>query len=43
MKKESKNLIIFLAATFVWTWARYAPIKVQEPESTKSIQPMLSH
>lgn len=26
MNKESKNLIIFLVATFVWTWACYAPI-----------------
>lgn len=26
MNKETKNLIIFLTATFVWTWAWYAPI-----------------
>jgi membrane protease YdiL (CAAX protease family) len=26
MKKETKNLVIFLVATFVWTWAWYAPI-----------------
>jgi uncharacterized protein len=26
MLKETKNLILFFAATFVWTWACYAPI-----------------
>ena len=26
MHKEMKNLIIFLVATFMWTWAWYAPI-----------------
>ena len=26
MSKENRNLIIFLALTFVWTWAFYAPI-----------------
>jgi len=26
MHKEMKNLIIFLVATFMWTWACYAPI-----------------
>ena len=26
MNKETKNLIIFLVATFAWTWACYAPI-----------------
>lgn len=26
MNKQTKNLLIFLAATFVWTWAFYAPI-----------------
>jgi membrane protease YdiL (CAAX protease family) len=26
MNKETRNLVIFLVATFVWTWACYAPI-----------------
>lgn len=26
MSKETRNLILFLAATFIWTWAFYAPI-----------------
>lgn len=26
MNKQTKNLLIFLAATFAWTWAFYAPI-----------------
>lgn len=26
MNKQTKNLLIFLAVTFVWTWAFYAPI-----------------
>jgi hypothetical protein len=25
MKKEGRNLVIFLLATFVWTWAFYTP------------------
>jgi uncharacterized protein len=26
MNKETKNLVIFLIATFIWTWVCYAPI-----------------
>ena len=28
MSKESRNLMIFFVATFVWTWAFYIPIVV---------------
>lgn len=28
MSKETRNLIIFFVATFVWTWAWYAPIAI---------------
>ncbi len=28
MNKQTKNLLIFLALTFVWTWAFYTPIAV---------------
>jgi uncharacterized protein len=28
MKKETRNLILFFVATFVWTWACYAPIAI---------------
>ena len=28
MKKETRNLVIFLVATFFWTWACYTPIAV---------------
>jgi uncharacterized protein len=28
MKNESRNLVIFLVATFIWTWACYTPIAV---------------
>jgi membrane protease YdiL (CAAX protease family) len=28
MKKETRNLIIFLVATFIWTWTCYTPIAV---------------
>jgi membrane protease YdiL (CAAX protease family) len=28
MHKETRNLLIFFAATFLWTWAFYAPIAV---------------
>jgi uncharacterized protein len=28
MKKENRELLIFLTATFVWTWACYTPIAV---------------
>jgi hypothetical protein len=26
MSKQTKNLLIFIAATLVWTWACYTPI-----------------
>jgi hypothetical protein len=26
MRKETKNLVIFFVATFIWTWAFYIPI-----------------
>lgn len=28
MKKETRNLLLFFVATFVWTWACYAPIAI---------------
>ncbi len=28
MKKETRNLILFFAATFIWTWAFYIPIVI---------------
>ena len=28
MKKETCNLIVFLVATFIWTWAFYIPIVI---------------
>ena len=28
MDKQTKNLLIFFAATFVWTWAFYTPIAI---------------
>jgi len=28
MKKETRNLILFFVATFVWTWACYTPIAI---------------
>ena len=28
MDKQTKNLLIFFAATFVWTWAFYTPISI---------------
>jgi uncharacterized protein len=28
MKKETRNLVIFFLATFIWTWACYAPIAI---------------
>lgn len=28
MSKESRNLLIFFIATFIWTWAFYAPIAI---------------
>jgi hypothetical protein len=28
MKKETRNLSIFLVATFIWTWSCYTPIAV---------------
>ena len=30
MAKETRNLITFVAATFIWTWAFYAPIAISE-------------
>lgn len=29
MKKETRNLLLFFAATFVWTWVCYAPIAIE--------------
>jgi membrane protease YdiL (CAAX protease family) len=28
MAKETRNLIVFFAATFIWTWAFYAPLAI---------------
>lgn len=28
MTRETRNLIVFLVATFIWTWALYAPIAI---------------